>query len=92
MRASQNVIDGCKQSDVIATHTSCTVEMVDVHTKGRDVGVIDEIQLIGDEQRGWAWSRAFDGLEVRCVHGVHAMVVMSQRCTSSPSFVSHALA
>ena len=33
-----------------------------------DVGVIDEIQLIADEDRGWAWTRALFGLPAREVH------------------------
>ena len=33
-----------------------------------DVAVIDEIQMIGDEQRGSAWSRALMGLPAREVH------------------------
>ncbi|KAL4955109.1 P-loop containing nucleoside triphosphate hydrolase protein [Aspergillus filifer] len=42
------------------TIVSNTVEMVAL---GRqyEVGVIDEIQMIADPQRGWAWTRAFLG-------------------------------
>ncbi|GLE11100.1 hypothetical protein PINS_up023408 [Pythium insidiosum] len=43
-----------------ATHVSCTVEMANINRKW-DVAVIDEIQLIGDPQRGWAWTRALFG-------------------------------
>ena len=39
---------------------SCTVEMVPVNTLV-DVAVIDEIQMIGDEDRGWAWTQALLG-------------------------------
>jgi len=29
--------------------------------KEYDVAVIDEIQMIGDSSRGWAWTRAVQG-------------------------------
>ena len=50
-----------------STHTSCTVEMCDINAK-YDCAVIDEFQLIGDEDRGWAWSRAFLGLQANEIH------------------------
>jgi ATP-dependent RNA helicase SUPV3L1/SUV3 len=50
-----------------STHTSCTVEMCDISAK-YDCAVIDEFQLIGDEDRGWAWSRAFLGLQANEIH------------------------
>ncbi|KAH6561370.1 hypothetical protein BASA50_002622 [Batrachochytrium salamandrivorans] len=46
---------------------SCTVEMA-LTTKVFDVAVIDEIQLIGDEQRGWAWTQALLALQANEVH------------------------
>ena len=46
---------------------SCTVEMVPVNTPV-DVGVIDEIQMIGHPERGWAWSQAFFGLRAKELH------------------------
>ncbi|TYZ58626.1 hypothetical protein PybrP1_010350 [[Pythium] brassicae (nom. inval.)] len=50
-----------------ATHVSCTVEMANINRRW-DVAVIDEIQLIGDPQRGWAWTRAFFGLQANEIH------------------------
>ncbi len=47
--------------------SSCTVEMVPLNTKV-DVAVIDEIQMIGDEERGWAWTQAFLGIQAKEVH------------------------
>lgn len=41
-------------------HTSCTVEMADVNRRV-DVAVIDEIQMMADPNRGWAWTRALQG-------------------------------
>lgn len=46
-----------------AQHVACTVEMADLD-KTYECAVIDEIQMIGDVQRGWAWSRAFLGIKV----------------------------
>ena len=46
---------------------SCTTEMVDVN-KEYDVAVVDEIQLIGDRDRGWAWTRALLGIPAREIH------------------------
>ena len=47
--------------------TSSTVEMVDVG-KQVDVAVIDEIQMMAQEDRGWAWTRAFLGANAKEVH------------------------
>lgn len=40
-----------------ASHVACTVEMVDP-TRRVEVAVIDEVQMISDRQRGWAWTQA----------------------------------
>ncbi|KAG5493998.1 hypothetical protein JKF63_01831 [Porcisia hertigi] len=50
-----------------AEHVSCTVEMTPVDVPV-DVGVVDEIQMIADRDRGWAWTRALLGLPAREVH------------------------
>lgn len=47
--------------------SSCTVEMVPVN-RPVDVAVIDEIQMIGNEERGWAWSQAVMGLQAKELH------------------------
>lgn len=47
--------------------TSSTVEMVDLG-KSMDVCVLDEIQMIGDEDRGWAWTQALMGVKAKEVH------------------------
>lgn len=46
---------------------SCTVEMA-LLDREFDVAIIDEIQLIGDTQRGWAWSNAVLGLRAKEIH------------------------
>jgi hypothetical protein len=50
-----------------AGHVACTVEMAALHAHS-DVAVLDEIQLLGDEQRGSAWTRALLGLPANELH------------------------
>jgi ATP-dependent RNA helicase SUPV3L1/SUV3 len=50
-----------------AALTSCTVEMMPLN-KDVDVAVIDEIQMIGNADRGWAWTQAVLGVKAREVH------------------------
>jgi len=47
--------------------SSCTVEMTPLNRRV-DVAVIDEIQMIADDQRGWAWTNAFLGVQAKEVH------------------------
>ena len=47
--------------------TSCTVEMVPVN-HDVEVAVIDEIQMIGTKDRGWAWTQALLGLKAKELH------------------------
>ncbi|POS76174.1 mitochondrial ATP-dependent RNA helicase Suv3 [Diaporthe helianthi] len=46
---------------------SCTVEMTPLNQRV-DVAVIDEIQMIGDESRGWAWTQALLGVQAKELH------------------------
>jgi len=50
-----------------ATHTSCTVEKLNIK-KDYEIAVIDEIQMIGDSQRGDAWTRAVLGIRCKEIH------------------------
>nr|XP_046240535.1 ATP-dependent RNA helicase SUPV3L1, mitochondrial [Scatophagus argus] len=50
-----------------ASHVACTIEMCSVNTP-YEVAVIDEIQMIRDLSRGWAWTRALLGL---CAEEIH---------------------
>lgn len=50
-----------------ATHTSCTIEKLNLREE-YDVAVIDEIQMIGDSQRGAAWTRALLGVKCKEIH------------------------
>lgn len=50
-----------------AAHISSTVEKLDIN-QSFQVAVIDEIQMIGDSQRGAAWTRAVLGLRCEELH------------------------
>ncbi|KAM9325010.1 ATP-dependent RNA helicase SUPV3L1, mitochondrial [Gastrophryne carolinensis] len=50
-----------------AAHAACTIEMCSVNTP-YEVAVIDEIQMLRDPGRGWAWTRALLGL---CAQEIH---------------------
>ncbi|XP_051503556.1 ATP-dependent RNA helicase SUPV3L1, mitochondrial [Myxocyprinus asiaticus] len=50
-----------------SSHIACTIEMCSVTTP-YEVAVIDEIQMIRDPSRGWAWTRALLGL---CAEEIH---------------------
>jgi len=63
-----NLVTGQEKREVpFATHTSCTVETVNIH-RDYDVAVIDEIQMLADSQRGFAWTRALHGLRCKEIH------------------------
>lgn len=49
------------------TLLSCTVEMLNLNTY-YDVAVIDEIQMLGDAERGQAWTSAVLGLTAKELH------------------------
>lgn len=66
--------------DEYAGLVSCTVEMADV-TRAYEVAVIDEIQMIADVQRGFAWTQAVLGLPAKELHlcGEASAVPLIQR-------------
>ncbi|KAK2197730.1 P-loop containing nucleoside triphosphate hydrolase [Babesia duncani] len=67
------------------THISCTVEMA-LTDRDFDCVVLDEMQMVGDPCRGFAWSRAYFGFKAPEIHicGSHACVpvamVMANVC------------
>lgn len=63
-----NLITG-QEKDIMpgATHSSCTVEMTNLSDE-YDCAVIDEMQLIGSRDRGWAWTQALLGLQCKNIH------------------------
>ncbi|WP_040210458.1 helicase-related protein [Clostridium polynesiense] len=50
-----------------AVHLSCTIEKLDLG-EYYETAVIDEIQMIKDDQRGAAWTRALLGVKSREIH------------------------
>lgn len=48
-------------------HVSCTVEMAHLNAPV-EVAIIDEIQMLRDPTRGWAWNRALLGIPAKEVH------------------------
>lgn len=50
-----------------SSHIACTVEML-ATDRSYDVAIIDEIQMLRDENRGWAWTRALLGVAAKEVH------------------------
>jgi ATP-dependent RNA helicase SUPV3L1/SUV3 len=50
-----------------ATHYSSTIEMAKLH-EVFECAVIDEIQMITDSQRGWAWTRALVNINSPEIH------------------------
>lgn len=55
----KTIIDG-------STYRSSTIEMANF-VKPVDVAVIDEVQMISDTQRGWAWTQALVGIPANTV-------------------------
>ncbi|CAI5987500.1 unnamed protein product, partial [Closterium sp. NIES-65] len=63
-----NLVTGQERKEMpFAHHTACTIEMANLSTPV-DVAVIDEIQMISDDYRGWAWTRALLGVQAAEVH------------------------
>ena len=52
--------------DEDATHISSTIEMLNFDVDV-DLCVIDEVQMIGDSERGWAWANAIIGAPAKRV-------------------------
>lgn len=70
-----NLITGEERNiDEKASFTSSTIEMCQF-SKRVEVAVIDEIQMISDEMRGWAWSQALIGVSANKV-----ILVGSEEC------------
>src|SRR6218665_23712 len=55
------------EDETPSTHVACTVEMSSVN-QPYEVAVIDEIQMMRDPERGWAWTRALLGITADEVH------------------------
>lgn len=63
-----NLYTGQERREIpFATHGSATVEMASL-TDEYDVVVLDEIQMMADEERGFAWTRALMGTRTKELH------------------------
>ena len=77
-----------------ARHISATVEKADLHNF-YDVGCIDECQMIGDRERGWAWTDAVLGLAASEIHictadsAVEILKELITQCEDSYEIVEH---
>jgi len=63
-----------------ARHTSSTIEIADFNTE-YEVAIIDEIQLLEDVSRGWAWTAAFLGVAAKTLYLVGAPNIEGTICT-----------
>ncbi|HEV7867965.1 MAG TPA: helicase-related protein [Chthoniobacteraceae bacterium] len=62
-----SLITGEERSiDPFAEHVSSTIEMLATDAE-YDVAVIDEVQMIADKDRGWAWTQAIVGVNAKLV-------------------------
>ncbi|MDB6174070.1 MAG: helicase [Chthoniobacteraceae bacterium] len=52
--------------DPYAEHVSSTIEMLATDAE-YDVAIIDEVQMIADKDRGWAWTQAIVGVNAKLV-------------------------
>ena len=50
-----------------AKHTASTIEMMN-HQNIVDVAVIDEVQMLADKDRGWAWTAAIVGVPANTIY------------------------
>ncbi|CCH41051.1 ATP-dependent RNA helicase [Wickerhamomyces ciferrii] len=63
----EEVIEDRDESGIEASLSSGTVEMIPVNQRF-EVVVLDEIQMIADKFRGWAWSHALLGAQADEIH------------------------
>ncbi|KPM11090.1 ATP-dependent RNA helicase SUV3-like protein, mitochondrial-like protein [Sarcoptes scabiei] len=54
-------------NQIPSSHVACTVEMSSVN-QTYEVAIIDEIQMVRDPERGWAWTRALLGIAAEEIH------------------------
>jgi ATP-dependent RNA helicase SUPV3L1/SUV3 len=63
-----------------STHFSSTIEMAKLQTRF-ECAVIDEVQMLTDPQRGWAWTRALVNIQADEVHicGDHSVLELVKK-------------
>ena len=85
-----------EEEDIIenATHESLTVEKANFDKK-YEVCVIDECQMIGDEQRGYAWTNAILGIYSKEIHlcmapeALNVVISLIDSCNDTYEIVEH---
>jgi ATP-dependent RNA helicase SUPV3L1/SUV3 len=81
-----NLVTG-EEKRIVSPYAPLTSSTVEMAPLGRpmDVAVVDEIQLIADPFRGWAWTAALLGLAAKEVHlcGEESAVPLIQRICES---------
>lgn len=80
-----NLVTG-EERDIMpgAQHTACTVEMLPADTPV-EVAVLDEIQMLQDPGRGWAWTAALVGAPAKTLYvcGDESVLSLCQRLVAS---------
>lgn len=85
-----------EEEDIVpnATHISSTVEKAN-YTKKYDLCVIDECQMIGDRDRGWAWTDAILGMQAPEIHlctapiAVELLIKIINDCGDTYEIIEH---
>ena len=85
-----------EEEDILpeARHMSSTVEKLNIDEQ-YDVCVIDECQMIGDSQRGFAWTRAILGVQAKEIHlccapeGLDLLMRIVEECGDTYEIVEH---
>jgi ATP-dependent RNA helicase SUPV3L1/SUV3 len=62
-----NLITGQDKEFRVSNLTSCTIEALNTSDE-YDVAIIDEIQMIGDYERGWSWTKALISTKAKRIH------------------------
>ena len=85
-----------EEEDIInyAYHVSSTIEKLQLGTP-YEVCVIDEVQMIADKQRGWAWTRAILGVLAPEVHicmapeALDIVIKLIKDCNDTYEIIKH---
>ena len=85
-----------EEEDIIpyAGHVASTIEKLQTGTE-YDVCVIDEAQMISDNQRGWAWTRAIIGVLSPEVHvcmapeALDVIIKLIEECNDTYEVIEH---
>lgn len=85
-----------EEEDIIpyAGHVASTIEKLQIGTE-YDVCVIDEAQMISDNQRGWAWTRAIIGVLSPEIHicmapeALNVIIKLIEECNDTYEVIEH---